>query len=71
MSEWLTISSAEKRASMRGLKIWTFWRAICARRTRRISSSLLPLNMLPTMTSIQPARPGPGASGRPYLTRST
>jgi hypothetical protein len=28
--------------------------AICARRSRRISSSLLPLNMLPVMTSIQP-----------------
>src|SRR5678810_87533 len=37
-----------------GLKIWTFWRAIWARRSRRISSSLLPLNMLPAMTSIQP-----------------
>ena len=37
-----------------GLKICTLWRAICARRSRRISSSLLPLNMLPTMTSIQP-----------------
>ena len=37
-----------------GLKIWTCWRAIWARRSRRISSSLLPLNMLPTMTSIQP-----------------
>ena len=29
-------------------------RAICSRRSRRISSSLLPLNMLPTMTSIHP-----------------
>ena len=38
-----------------GLKICTFCRAICARRSRRISSSLLPLNMLPVMTSIQPA----------------
>jgi hypothetical protein len=35
-------------------KIWTFWRAICARQKRRISSSLLPLNMLPVMTSIHP-----------------
>ena len=41
---------------MSGLKIWTFCRAICARRSRRISSSLLPLNMLPVMTSIQPRR---------------
>ncbi len=42
------------RVSMVGLKIWTRWRAIWARRRRRISSSLLPLNMQPTMTSIQP-----------------
>src|SRR6185436_19221297 len=40
---------------MRGLKIWTLRFAIWARRSRRISSSLLPLNMLPTTTSIQPA----------------
>src|SRR4029450_237552 len=40
---------------MRGLKIWTFCRPIWARRSRRMSSSLLPLNMLPVMTSIQPA----------------
>src|SRR5436190_5911834 len=40
---------------MRGLKIWTFRFAICARRSRRISSSLLPLNMLPATTSIHPA----------------
>src|SRR4051812_30519007 len=39
---------------MSGLKTCTFWRAIWARRMRRISSSLLPLNMLPVMTSIQP-----------------
>src|SRR5438132_10538801 len=39
---------------MAGLKISTFWRAICARRSRRISSSVLPLYMLPTITSIQP-----------------
>src|SRR3954447_5791636 len=40
---------------MRGLKVWTFSRPIWARRSRRMSSSLLPLNMLPVMTSIQPA----------------
>src|SRR6267143_6023897 len=39
---------------MSGLKIWTFCFAIWARRSRRMSSSLLPLNMLPVMTSIQP-----------------
>src|SRR3954468_12494087 len=40
---------------MRGLKICTLRLAIWARRSRRISSSLLPLNMLPATTSIQPA----------------
>ena len=43
----------------RGLKICTFWRAIWARRTRRMSSSLLPLNMLPVI-DLDPAR-CPGA----------
>src|SRR5262245_15915335 len=56
MSEWLTTWSPANRSSTRGLKSWTFWRAIWARRTRRISSSLLPLNMLPVMTSIHPDR---------------
>src|SRR5688572_8858860 len=42
------------RSSSAGLKIWTFRFAICARRRRRISSSLLPLNILPVITSIQP-----------------
>src|ERR1700687_4741744 len=32
----------------------TLFRAIIARRTRRMSSSLLPLNMTPAMTSIHP-----------------
>ena len=50
-----TMWSREKRSSMPGLKISTFWRAIWARRSRRINSSVLPLYMLPTMTSIQPA----------------
>src|SRR4029079_2895569 len=40
---------------MSGLKIWTLRRAICARRSRRMSSSLFPLNMLPVITSIHPA----------------
>ena len=60
---------------MRGLKICTRWRAIWARRMRRISSSLLPLNMLPVMTSIQPRGRGAvmgGAKARgAYFTRST
>src|SRR5690242_1073619 len=42
---------------MPGLKICTRWRAISARRRRRISSSLLPLNMGPHTTSIQPILP--------------
>ena len=49
-----TISASLKRLSIAGLKICTFCFAICARRRRRMSSSLLPLNMLPVMTSIQP-----------------
>src|SRR5262245_62072229 len=65
ISEWLTISDSEKRASSRGLNSCTFWRAICARRTRRMSSSLLPLNMLPVMTSMRPARPAAGADMAP------
>src|SRR5205809_5538108 len=42
---------------MAGLKICTRWRAISARRRRRISSSLLPENIGPTTTSIQPILP--------------
>jgi len=54
MSLCETMWSSLKRSSMSGLKICTCCRAIWARRSRRISSSLLPLNMLPVMTSIQP-----------------
>src|SRR6266853_2526502 len=42
---------------MTGLKICTRWRAISARFKRRISSSLFPENMGPTITSIQPMFP--------------
>src|ERR1700730_18460864 len=42
---------------MAGLKICTRWRAISARRKRRINSSLLPENIGPTTTSIQPMLP--------------
>src|SRR5580700_11353083 len=42
------------RLSRSGLKIWTLRRAIWARRNRRMSSSVFPLNMLPVITSIQP-----------------
>src|SRR5713101_873741 len=52
-----TISFAAYRASIAGLKICTRWRAISARRKRRISSSLFPENIGPTMTSIQPILP--------------
>src|SRR6266849_2749287 len=42
---------------MTGLKICTRCRAISARRSRRINSSLLPENIGPTITSIQPMLP--------------
>src|SRR5215210_7618596 len=41
-------------ASRCDLKTCTRFRAMIARRTRRISSSLLPLNITPAMTSTQP-----------------
>ncbi len=44
-------TSTPKRSSMIGLKTWTFRRAITARFTRRMSSSLFPLNIEPTTTS--------------------
>src|SRR5690349_22923543 len=43
---------------MRGLTISARWPAISARRRRRISSSLLPLNIGPQTTSSQPPRFG-------------
>src|SRR5262252_5179912 len=46
------------RSSMRGFTIRTRCRAISARRRRRISSSLLPLNIGPQTTSSQPPRFG-------------
>ncbi len=49
-----TMASFAYRSSIAGLKISTRCRAICARRRRRISSSVLPLYMLPTITSIEP-----------------
>src|SRR5271169_6667625 len=42
---------------MEGLKTCRRFRAILARRRRRINSSLLPENMGPQMTSIQPTLP--------------
>src|ERR1700687_3494938 len=42
------------RSSMRGFTISARWPAISARRRRRMSSSLLPLNIGPQMTSSQP-----------------
>jgi len=41
-------------SSIPGLKMATCCRAICALRILRISSSVLPLNMQPAMTSIHP-----------------
>src|SRR6185312_2331061 len=43
---------------MRGFTISARWPAISARRRRRISSSLLPLNIGPQTTSSQPPRSG-------------
>src|SRR6478672_2082013 len=43
---------------MRGLTISARWPAISARRSRRMSSSLLPLNIGPQMTSSHPPRSG-------------
>ena len=54
MSLWDVMWSSPYRLSIFGLKICTLCRAICARRSRRMSSSLFPLNMLPVITSIQP-----------------
>src|SRR6476660_2179121 len=55
---WLTTWAMSYRLSMRGLTISTRWPAISARRRRRISSSLLPLNIGPQTTSSQPPRFG-------------
>ena len=44
------------RVSATGLKTWTAWRAMVARRSRRTSSSLLPENMPPLMASMRPSR---------------
>src|SRR3981081_3306013 len=41
-------------ASRWDLNTWTRFRPMIARRTRRISSSLLPLNITPAITSIHP-----------------
>src|SRR5260370_41928863 len=56
---------------MAGLKICTRWRAISARRNRRISSSLLPENIGPTTTSIQPMLPLTMSTVAPSIFGST
>src|ERR1039458_6654539 len=48
---------------MSGLKQATCWRAMRARFRRRISSSLLPENMGPVMTSMRPTSARPGFAG--------
>src|SRR5690242_20156169 len=63
---WLTTWAMSYRLSMRGLTISTRWPAISARRNRRISSSLLPLNIGPQTTSSQPPR-----FGKSRITQST
>src|SRR6185437_14722736 len=55
---WLTTWAMSYRLSMRGFTISARWPAISARRRRRISSSLLPLNIGPQTTSSQPPRSG-------------
>src|SRR5580704_6117823 len=54
---------------MSGLKQATRWRAMRARFRRRISSSLLPENMGPVMTSMRPAsrRAGAGELGATWF----
>src|SRR5215471_14790249 len=52
---------------MRGLTISTRCPAISARRRRRMSSSLLPLNIGPQTTSSQPPRFGKSLIMRPTL----
>src|SRR5256885_4653618 len=47
-------SSLPNRSSTAGLKTWTLRRAMTARFTRRVSSSVFPLNLPPTTTSRPP-----------------
>src|SRR5690349_16723778 len=54
----LTTWPRSKRSSSRGLTISARWPAISARRSRRMSSSLLPLNIGPQTTSSHPPRSG-------------
>src|SRR6478609_873069 len=55
---WLTTWAMSYRLSIRGLTISARCPAISARRRRRISSSLLPLNIGPQTTSSQPPARG-------------
>src|SRR5246127_1260226 len=64
---WLTKGPMSYRLSMRGFTISTRCPAISARRRRRISSSLLPLNMGPQTTSSQPPWSGKSLITRPTL----
>ena len=50
----IAVAIYDGQLSIFGLKIATCCLAICARRIRRMSSSVFPLNMHPTITSIQP-----------------
>src|SRR5690348_4687648 len=63
---WLTTCAMSYRLSIRGFTISARWPAISARRRRRISSSLLPLNIGPQTTSSQPPR-----FGKSLITRRT
>src|SRR5215469_15988002 len=63
---WLTTCPMSYRLSRRGFTISARCPAISARRRRRMSSSLLPLNIGPHTTSSQPPR-----SGKSLITEGT
>src|SRR3989442_15283487 len=64
---WLTTCPMSYRLSSLGLTISARCPAISARRRRRMSSSLLPLNIGPQTTSSQPPRFGKSLITRPTL----
>ena len=59
LSRVVSTSPSPLRVSVAIRNTWTRWRAIRARRSRRTSSSLLPENMPPVITSMQPPSPRP------------
>src|SRR5215217_3931682 len=71
ISECETIWLSENLESNSGLKTCTFCRAILARRRRRMSSSDLPENIEPAITSTQPTFPRDGGGASSWLTCAT